>query len=285
MISVDEMLDVLDEINDLPTLPTIYSQVSKLMQDPKTSTADIVRVIEKDQAITSKILRVVNSSFFGFSRQISTIRQAIVLLGFNTIRNTVLSVSVFQSFAAYAGGDFDLREFWKHSISTGVLATYLDKTLNTGFPEDTFVAGLVHDIGKIILNRYFRKEFEAALRHAKENRETFFEAEQAVVGFSHAEVGEYLADKWQLPFSLVEAVALHHQPANIRSNPKLVSLVHVANIFAHKLRHGFSGDFGEPKLDPFALEELGIKEKQVPELMEHAGSILEESSALFQLVE
>ena len=285
MIGVDEMLNVLDGVNDLPTLPTIYAQVSQIMQDPKSSVADVARVIEKDQAITSKILRVVNSSFFGFSRQIATIRQAVVLLGYNTIRNTVLSVSVFQSFASAGHGEFDMKEFWKHAIATGVLATYLDKALHTGFQEETFVAGLLHDIGKIILNRYFKEKFEEALTYARTNQETFYDSERAVIGFSHDEVGEYLADRWQLPYSLVEAVALHHQPANIRSNPKLVALTHLANIFAHRLRYGFSGDYRDPEIDTFALEELGIQKEAIPELQQLGKEILEESQALFGLIE
>jgi len=285
MVGVDEMLNVLDRVEDLPTLPTIYAQVSQIMEDPKTSVADVARVIEKDQAITTKILRVVNSSFFGFSRQISTIRQAVVLLGYNTIRNTVLSVSVFQSFVTVPGGEFDMRQFWKHAIATGVLATYLDKTLNTGFQEETFVAGLLHDIGKIILNRYFQDKFEEALQYAKSNQETFYDSERAVIGFSHDEVGEYLADRWQLPYSLVEAVALHHQPGNIRSNPKLVALTHLANVFAHKLHFGFSGDYRDPEISPFALEELGLQQEALPEMLKLGHEILEESGALFGLIE
>ncbi len=285
MIGVDEMLRVLDNVTDLPTLPTVYAQISHLIRDPKTSVADVAKVIEKDQAITSKILRLVNSSFFGFTRQISTIRQAVVLLGFNTIRNTVLSVSVFESFSNVTRGEFDLREFWKHALATGVIATYLDKRIRTGFQEETFVAGLLHDMGKIILNRYFQQEFEEALFYARSNQETFYESERAVIGFSHDEVGEYLADKWQLPYSLGEAIALHHQPGNIRSNPTLVSLIHLANSVAHKLNFGFSGSFKSPAISNFAMEELNLKPEQITELEEESGKILEENTELFSLVE
>lgn len=285
MIGVDQMIQVLDSVEDLPTLPTIYGQISSMIRDPNTSVADVAKVIEKDQAITSKVLRLVNSSFFGFTRQVSTIRQAVVLLGFNNIRNTVLSISVFQSFKGAVEGEFDLRQFWKHSIATGVLTTFLDKRLKKGFQDETFVAGLLHDIGKIILNRYFHEEFEQALAHAQQNQETFYNSERAIIGFSHDEVGEYLADRWQLPFSLVESIAMHHQPANIRSNPTLVSLVHLANAFSHELFYGFSGNFKLPEVHSFALEELGLKGEDLDALKEEAKKVLEEGQDLFSIIE
>jgi|Deesub1362B_J571_1020462.scaffolds.fasta_scaffold01287_4 putative nucleotidyltransferase with HDIG domain len=285
MITVDRMIQVLDSVNDLPTLPSIYTQITEVIKDPNSSVADVAKIIERDQSLTSKVLRLVNSSFYGFARQISTIRQAVVLLGFNNIKNTVLSVSVFQTFAGMSLGRFDMRDFWKHSIATGVLATFLDKRLRKGYQEETFVAGLLHDIGKIILNRYFGDMFEEALQYAQSKKETFYRAERAVIGFSHDEIGEYLAEKWQLPYTLVESIALHHQPSNLRSNPTLVAIVHLANVLAHELHFGFSGDFKVPDVDSFAYEELGIQKEELEEIKEEARKVLEDSHGLLSIIE
>jgi HD-like signal output (HDOD) protein len=199
MIGTDEMVEMLDKVNDLPTLPTVYMRITNLMKRDDTSVKDICDVIVIDQSITTKILRLVNSTFYGFSRKIVSIHQAIVLMGFNNIRNTVLSVSVFDEFSETNNEYFDLNRFWQHSIACGIISAAMDKTLNTGFRDEVFVSGLLHDIGKIILNKYFSAEFIRILAHAKGNNTSFYESERAIIGFSHNDLGEYLCDKWKLP--------------------------------------------------------------------------------------
>ncbi len=285
MVDIDDMVRVLDGLDDLPTLPTIYTQVSELVRDPKVSVADVAKVIEMDQAITSKILRLVNSSFFGFSRQVTSIRQAVVLLGFTTVQNTVLSVSVFDSLSPNQVNGFDLKEFWRHSIGCGIICTSMDRILKTSHNDETFVAGLLHDIGKLILDRYFESEFSQAIDYANKNGVTLYDSERLMIGSTHDEIGEYLAERWKLPYTLVEAIALHHQPSNLRSDPKLVSLVHVADYFTHRLGCGFSSNYGLPEIHPFALDELGLDEVSLASLEEKLVKVLEDNSELFSLVE
>lgn len=284
MIDLDDMVKTLDGLDDLPTLPTIYVQITELIKDSNVSVAEVAHVIEMDQALTSKILRLVNSSFFGFSRQVTSIRQAVVLLGFSTVQSTVLSVSVFDSFSTKNHQIFNLEEFWKHSIGCGILCTTLEKRLKTGYHDETFVSGLLHDIGKIILDRYFMKEFEETLEYCKKNQVPFYEAEQMIIGCSHDEIGEYLAEKWKLPYALVEAIALHHKPSNIRSEPKLVSLVHISDCLAHRVGCGFSDNRNLPEFQSFALEELGLREEKIPDLIEEMKQVIENNAELFSLV-
>lgn len=284
MVGADEMVEILDKVNDLPTLPTVYMRISDLLKRDDASVKEIGDVIATDQAITTKILRLVNSTFYGFSRKIVSIQQAIVLMGFNTIRNTVLSVSVFDEFSGADNGNFNLNRFWHHSIACGIISATVDKILNTGFRDEVFVSGLLHDIGKIILNKYFSAEFTQILAHAKENSTSFYESERAIIGFSHNDVGEYLCDKWKLPFPLLESVALHHQPDNIRSNPKLVSIIHMADIFSYYLQSGYLNDFKQPQLSPFILEELDIKKENVRDLFKETKQEYEKSKELFSLI-
>ncbi|HDL18145.1 MAG TPA: HDOD domain-containing protein [Bacteroidetes bacterium] len=284
MVSTDEMVEILDKVYDLPTLPTVYMRISNLMNRDDISVKDIGDVIATDQSITIKILRLVNSTFYGFSRKIVSIQQAIVLMGFNTIRNTVLSVSVFDEFSEMDNEYFNLNRFWQHSIACGIISATVDKSLNTGFRDEVFVSGLLHDIGKIILNKYFSTEFGQILAHAKKNHTSFYESERAIIGFSHNDLGEYLCDKWKLPFPLVESVALHHQPDNIRSSPKLVSIIHLADTFSYYLQSGYLNDFKQPQLSPFILEELDIKKETVRDLFKGVKQEYEKSMELFSFI-
>jgi putative nucleotidyltransferase with HDIG domain len=284
MIDSDEMVSVLDKTEDLPTLPTVYKKVSDLINDPKSSVTDVSKVIEVDQSLTGKILKLVNSSFFGFSRKISSIHQAVVLMGFNTIKNTVLSVSVFDGFGEQTNGTFDLKQFWKHAIACGSIASILEKNLKTGFSDEVFVAGLLHDMGKIILNRHFEEEFNLTVEYAQKNHQAFYDCERAIVGFSHDEVGEYLADKWQLPFILVEAISLHHQPDNIRSNPKLVSLIHLADTLTYPMNYGFLNQFKKNNFNPFIMDELNLNKSLLFELVNEVKKTIKEEEDLFSIL-
>ncbi len=284
MYEVDEMVTLLDKIEEIPTLPTIYTKVTTLIANPNSTVNEIARVIEMDQALTSKILRIVNSSFFGFNRKIVSINQAIVLMGFNTIRNTVLSASVFKSFADIARNNFDLRRFWRHSIACGIISSILDNKLGTGYKDETFVAGLLHDMGKIILNQYFEKEFCDTIAYSDNNNLSFYDSERKIIGFSHDEIGEYIAERWKLPFSLVESIALHHQPENLRSNPKLVSLVHLADVFTNRLKFNFLNNPEQIAINPFVFNELDLDEKSVPNLIIEISQILSKSMNLFSLL-
>ncbi len=263
MMDMNQVRRTLEGVTDLPTLPTVYSKVAALVNDPRTTAAQVAKVVETDQAISSKVLRLVNSSFFGFSRRISSIQQAVVLLGYNTIRNTVLSVSIVKVFGENASNLFDLKGFWKHSIGTALLAKLLDRHLNLEQGEESFAAGVLHDLGKLVLSKYFPEELDSALQVAQQEQIPLFEAERKVMGVSHAEVGEYLADRWNLPYGLVESIALHHSPGVLRSNPKLVSLIHVSNIFAREMQLGFNGDFEIPEVDPVVYDELDTTEDDI----------------------
>ena len=284
MVDMKNIVRRLEGITDLPTLPTVYSKVANLVNDSRTTAAQVAKVIESDQAITSKILRLVNSSFFGFSRRISSIHQAVILLGFNTIRNTVLSVSVFNVFGTDQAGSFDLKNFWKHSIATGMLSKSLGEYFELNMDEEAFAAGILHDIGKVVLNKYFKDELEIALQKAQSEQLPLFEAERLVNGITHAEIGEYIVDHWNLPYGLVEAVALHHTPGILRSNPKLVCLVHVANIFSREMQIGFNGDFAVAEIDPSAYEELEVSEDDLNGFYIRVKEEIEENQDIFNIL-
>lgn len=201
----------IDRIRELPTLSAIVLKVNHMLQDLKTTSDQLSRVIETDQAMAVKILKLVNSSFYGFKSTISSINTAVTILGFNTIQHAVVSLSVMKSFALIKNlRRLDIRDFWNHSLSVAVISKYLadhsDKTLSS----DCFTGGLLHDIGKLILAEYFPEHFEKIWSTTVESAISFVDAEKMENAVNHAEIGAYLAEKWLLPQPLVDAIRHHH---------------------------------------------------------------------------
>lgn len=274
----------LECIDSLPTLPTILIRVSRMINDPRVTAKKVAEVIETDQAISMKLLKVVNSPFFGFSRKIMTVQDAVVLLGFNATRNTVLSISVMNTLGKESVVEgFDLHEFWRHSIATGLASRFLARKARFDH-EKAFVAGIVHDIGKIVLQQYFREELEHVLQTMRDKKVSFYEAELAVYNGTHSDLGSYLADKWNLPLPLIEAIDLHHRPGEAAEEPALVSVVHIANAVASGLGYGFAGSTKNTDLDAQALECLDFSAAHIEGWLEDLQDELQQSEEIFELL-
>jgi putative nucleotidyltransferase with HDIG domain len=245
---VDEQtfLNKLDRIRDIPTLPTVAIKVNQMLQYNDTSIRDLSKTIEKDQAIVSKLLRLVNSAFYGFQARINTISHAVTVLGFNTVRNAVVSVSIIEAFSGKGGAeDFDMKDFWKHSIAVAVTGRNLAEDTRLATPDEAFVAGILHDVGKVVLAQYFKDLFNQVWTSIQNNGLSFYEAEKKVLPANHAQIGGHLAKKWHLPVSLIEAVTYHHAVRKSAINPELLMLVHVADFIVN---HYKIGSHGEPDL-------------------------------------
>jgi putative nucleotidyltransferase with HDIG domain len=248
--TVQKIKKVTESIISLPTLPTVVSKMIELVDNPKTSAASLARLISTDQALTAKILKLANSAYYGFPREISTVNMAIVVLGFNTVKDMGLSLSVFDMFKDTEGDTlFDVSKFWEHSIGCGAASRMMARRLKYRFVGEAFVAGLLHDIGKVILNQYVHKEFMEILTLASLGKVTFDEAEEDIIGTGHAQVGSWLAEKWNLPKIIVESIAFHHEPWEAKTEPLLVAIVTVANYLCHLCKIGMSGRLSPIKPD------------------------------------
>ncbi len=252
----------IDNLLDLPGLPATVFEAIQILRDPDASIEQLSQSIELDQSMTSKILRLVNSSFYGVSGKIGNVPQALVLLGFNTVRNTILSMSGFEVFLrgekAKAGG-FDLNGFWKHAVGTGIIAKVLAQSLRLPEPEDFFIAGLLHDIGKVVILRLFQSEFMEILRLVEQEGLYILEAEKEILGFDHGYAGSCLAKKWNMPKKLKEAIALHHIPGSAEDDMKMPAVVHLADSLCRGLGVGHGGDILVPEIVPEALEILELE--------------------------
>lgn len=234
-------LKKLDTIPDIPTLPSIVFKVNEMLQDYDISIKKLGKIIEKDPAMVTKILMLVNSSFYGFRSRIKSIPHAVIVLGFNTIKNAVVSVSIINAFSkkeTYEG--FEITDFWKHSIAVAVTSRYLAEQSKLDSPDDCFVAGLLHDIGKMVLAQHFTELFGQVWELVKGNGLSFYEAEKKVLAANHAQIGGYLAKKWQFPESLIDSITYHHAIRKGVSNLNQLLIVHAANTIVNN----YKGDLG-----------------------------------------
>ncbi len=231
-----QVMQKLQEANDLPTLPTIALEVSRLANDPMAGMSEIVRIIRNDPSMTGKILRVSNSAFYGMPRRVESLNMALVVLGMREVSSLVTSISVLKSFPNQ-GQDvmFQRDVFWEHSAGTGEVARVLAAKLHLRLHGIEFTAGLLHNIGKILLHQYFPKELGQAFKLAEDENLPSIVAEQRILGTDHAEVGAWLAGKWSLPNAIVECIRYHHQPGIEHESATLTAIVHLAASLARAI--------------------------------------------------
>ncbi|MFP4416466.1 MAG: HDOD domain-containing protein [Fibrobacterota bacterium] len=233
---------ITESIIGLPTLPTVVSKMIELVDNPKTSAASLAWLISTDQSLTARILKLANSAYYGFSREISTVNMAIVVMGFNAVKDMGLSLSVFDMFKKSApAGSFDISRFWEHSIGCGIASRLLAQRYQHRIAGEAFVAGLLHDIGKVILDQYAYEDFVKIMSLASSCAATLDEAEESVIGVGHATVGEWLAEKWRLPIIITQSIRYHHTPWDCGTDKIPVAIVNLANYLCHISGIGHSG--------------------------------------------
>lgn len=248
---------ITERIINLPTLPSVVAKMIELVDNPKTSAASLARLISTDQALTAKILKLANSPYYGFPREISTVNLAIVVLGFNTVKDIGLSITVLNAFKGRQESEhFDVTKFWEHCIACGVASRFLARVFRYGTVGEAFVAGLLHDVGKVVLNQYLDDEFKEIMKQVHEKDATLIEAERKVLGTTHAEVGGWLADRWNLPAPIANAIRLHHQPLEPVRQREIVLLVHFADFLVRMAGIGDSGNKLPPELLDNVREEM-----------------------------
>lgn len=275
----------LESISTIPTLPVVIDKLTRLLQNPKTSAEEVGKAITTDQALASKVLKLVNSAFYGFPGRISTITHAIVILGFSTVKNVVLTASIFDAFRKQGTGidGFDLEHFWLHSIACGAAAQSIAKTTGNTQKEECFIAGLIHDIGKIILCQYLPDDFRDAYLYAKEKNILFFESEKALFDVTHQEIGSFLAQRWNLPKDLQNAIKFHHDPSPTREHYTMTAIVHCADIFIRALDYGNGGDSKIPIMSDHVWKNLGLDAIPLSQLFEAINDEIEKASVFVQL--
>lgn len=261
----ESIVDLLDDVEGLVSAPDICLQLFETIHSPASGAKDIAALIGVDPNLTVRLLRIANSAFYSFARKIETISRAVTIIGNAELYQLVLSISAVKSFSNIPNDLIKMETFWRHSVYTALLARALAMRVHILHPERLFVAGLVHDIGSLILYHQRPEAMRDLLLIADGNEEVLYQAELEQFGFSHAGIAAHLMDQWQFPESLREAVKWHHDPAQAESGRTEAHILSLANHLVNESEQGnFMGsNRAELRIAQSLLDELGVQEDEL----------------------
>ena len=275
------------EISHIATLPEITVKIIELVEDPSSTAQDLHNVISNDPALCSRILKVVNSSFYGLPGQIGSINRAIVLLGLNAVKNIAISASLAKLFR---GGElcpnFAARDLWQHSIITATAAKLVADELSMGIPDEAFLSGLIHDIGVMVEMQYNREKLVTVIGQLGVGSDgaptkRMLEVESEVFGANHQQFGTALCGKWKFPAVFAQVCGYHHKPTDLPAGSRVLpAMVHVADHLAGAYPKGYRLDLTTLEPDPAALEEIKLSPTKMPVLQEKLVKSLAEAASL-----
>jgi putative nucleotidyltransferase with HDIG domain len=272
-------------VKDIPTLPAIYEKLFDKLQDPDVSVPEIAEIITQDQALSSKILHLVNSALYGPGHNTMTISRAVVILGFRAVRGAAMASGVFDYFKDEESSEgIDMIKFWEHSIAVACTCKVIANDRRLEGRDEAFVAGLLHDVGKLIEKTYFTSDFDEICVLAEEKDLSWYEAEKKLFPIHHGTIGKTLFRSWKFSANVVDAVQFHHKPSASSSSPQLTALVHLADYLAYQMDYGAPGAEGPRSYDASALVTLGMSESELFGYEELVRQEMENSLDILDLV-
>lgn len=262
----NKVKQVISNIRNLPTPPIVFHQIQKVIKDPKVNASHIAAILAEDPAMSVKVLKLTNSAFYGLSREVESVKQAVVIVGLEAIKNLVLSASVLDMFKGKVDPDFQ-EKYWRHSLAVAFCSRILaNKCRANGMvdPDAAFSGGLLHDIGKVVICCFMPEEFKKfAAARAADCETMTHKVEERVLGYDHAQVGSGLAIHWKLPHKVADAVMYHHYPEASADSDPIVHIVHVANYIAKKTFYEREDAYLIGRVHPGSLTELGLTAEQL----------------------
>lgn len=278
----EQIQDLLDNVEHIISLPAAYVKLNELVDDPSSTADQIAQVITQDVALTARILRVANSPLYGFSTQVDTVSRAVTVLGTQQVRDLALATSASKTFEGIPNELVSMDSFWEHSILCALCARTLAMDCLKRQREAVFVAGLLHDIGQLVLYNQLpdlsRQTLEACLDGPMSLES--YEAEREIIGFDHAEVGGEIAHRWALPTNLQECIAYHHDPAQAKQNRVETAIVHIANSIAAMTELGTQDPDNAPRIHDIAWELTGLDQDIIAPTIASAQAQLSGARAL-----
>ncbi len=276
---------IYSQVDELPTLPVVLPKLLSLMGDEKTSATHIADAISHDPSLTSKIIKVANSAYYGFSQEISSLERAIPLLGFNMVRSLALSIGVIDGLPSGKDSPYFSREgLWIHGLAAATVMQELGKKFGKDADmEHHFVVGLLHDIGKVVLDLFFNELFQQALEEAhREKSEGLYATERRVIGFDHGEVGGMLLTRWKFPDKISAPIAFHHQTdLPETANATDMAMLRIADALPQEIGLGAGGNPFPPEIHDADLTVLGITEKELEDVRQYLADAEDGIYALF----
>jgi len=275
--------ELVKDIRGLVTLPHVYIHIGRLIDDPKSSSADIAKAVSQDPSFALRLLRVANSVLYRFPSAVDSVAKAVSIIGTSQIRNLALSMSVASSFEGLPNELVTMENFWRHSLLCALTARDLAKRAGSCDPDALFTAGLLHDIGELIIFNRLPEQAKQALLMVLDSGEeiTVQQAERQVMGFDHSEVGGELAREWRLPLLLEECIAHHHDIAGSQRHRRETALVHLANILALMAELDTLDPLDVPPIDPAAWDLIGLADDCIEPSVREAQAEIVQIERLF----
>ncbi|MCX6136020.1 MAG: HDOD domain-containing protein [Ignavibacteriales bacterium] len=252
----------------ISTIPLVYSKLMEAMGHHRSSVGDVSSIISQDAGLSARLLRIVNSAFFGFPRKIDTVSRAVQMVGIEQVRDLLLATSVMDSFETVPDNLVSMESFWMHSVGCGVAARAIASCCKEPNIERFFVAGILHDIGRLIIFDRLPEKTMDIMNYMERTGELMYRAERAILGFDHAAVGSALINSWRLPPSLEEIIADHHKPTVANLYRKDTTIVHFADVIAHAMKLGSSGERYVPNINEDAWKYLDLSLDILPQLFD-----------------
>jgi HD-like signal output (HDOD) protein len=278
-----DLQQALARMGEISSLPEVTAKIVQIVEDPRATARDMHDIIRTDPALAAKILRVVNSAFYGLPSQVASLERAILLLGLSAVKNIALAASLSRLFDVQAVSEqFAARDLWRHCVAVGVAARLLASTAREPHVDEAFVAGLVHDMGLIVAQQLFPGKLRAVAAQCHERSEGFCALEQAVIGADHQAFGGALAAKWRFPMELRLAVAYHHEPLVLPpGQQKITATVYAADTLCSQGRYGFWLTGCAQELPDSMLELVRLSPAALEQVMEDLPGRVEEAERVF----
>ena len=271
---------IISKMQDIKSFPQFVIETMRKLNDPESNAADVARSLSRDEGLVLRILKLANSAAYGLSRNITNISEAIAMLGYKSVSNIILAATVYSAMdKGLSGYALDRGELWRHSLMVAYTSRQLAKLTEKVGTEDAYVGGLLHDIGKVILNDYVRFGYGIIVKMVEEKHIPCTEAELKVLGFDHAMIGEIMIERWEMPKAYVAAVAYHHKPNDLPDDKKqyqpLLDVVTLANTICLMLGIGLGADGLQAYMFPETIERLGIKnfDGLLSEMVDFVGNV------------
>jgi len=248
--------------------PHVYIKLKKTLEDPRSSFKEFSGIIGNDPALTARLLKIVNSSFYGLESEVDTITHALGIIGTEQLTELVLATSVTEQFPNIPERLVNMDLFWKHSIACGVTAKIIASWYGERHLESFYLAGMLHDIGSLIIYKKFPDDAEKVLARCKNKKENLFDVEREIFGASHAKIGGGLLKGWGLPSLLYEPVYYHHRPGKAKDHPLITKIIHMADSMVDEMKLGTSGEVVANPVKPKILKEFGFAELPIEKFEE-----------------
>jgi HD-like signal output (HDOD) protein len=234
LYNAEDILKKLQNVTNLPAIPKVLQEITQLFNSPDISVKKVTMLVEKDPSLTLKVLSVANSPLYGLRRNVTNIGAAVLMLGMREIKSIITSIRMASTMKMKSDKYFNPDKFLNHSMIVGILTQRMAKDLGFNFEGDGFTAGMLHDMGILIIHEYLSNEYLEIVGYSVHNKISFLEAEYQILGLSHQEIGEFLTDKWQLPSVLSDSLQYHHKPAYSKENNFLTAILHLADYATSK---------------------------------------------------